>query len=57
MTLDVPLEYQDDDFSCTPVCMKMVLEYIKDKFSSGFPNLDVARISEVLKTSADIGGT
>ena len=57
MPLDVPLEYQDDDFSCTPVCMKMVLEYIKDKFSSGFPNLDVARISEVLKTSADIGGT
>ncbi len=57
MPLNVPIEYQDDDFSCTPVCMKMVLEYVKDKFSSGFPNLDVTRISELLKTSADIGGT
>jgi ABC-type bacteriocin/lantibiotic exporter with double-glycine peptidase domain len=57
MPLDVPIEYQDDDFSCTPVCMKMVLEYIKAKFVSGFPKLDLERISEVLKTSADIGGT
>jgi ABC-type bacteriocin/lantibiotic exporter with double-glycine peptidase domain len=57
MPLDVPIEYQDDDFSCTPVCMKMVLEYIKERFSSGFPKLDIAKISEVIKTSADIGGT
>jgi predicted double-glycine peptidase len=57
MSLDVPLEYQDNDFSCTPVCMKMVLEYVKGKFVSGFPELDIAAISEVLKTSADLGGT
>lgn len=55
--LDVPLEHQDDDFSCTPTCMKMVLEYVKNKFSGGFPNLDIAKISEILKTSADLGGT
>jgi ABC-type bacteriocin/lantibiotic exporter with double-glycine peptidase domain len=55
--LDVPLEHQDDDFSCTPVCMKMVLEYVKSRFSDGFPNLDIAKISETLKASADLGGT
>jgi len=57
MPLDVPIEYQEDDFSCTPVCMKMVLEYVKERFVSGFPNLDIAKISEIVKTSADIGGT
>lgn len=55
--MDVPLEYQDDDSSCTPVCMKMVLEYVKKRFSEGFPNLDIAKISETLETSADLGGT
>ena len=57
MQLDVPLEYQDDDISCTPVCILMVLEFIKDRFVSGFPNLDLATISETVRTSADIGGT
>jgi predicted double-glycine peptidase len=37
--------------------MKMVLEYVKNKFSEGFPNLDIAEISEILKTSADLSGT
>lgn len=55
--MDVPLEHQDDDFSCTPICMKMVLEYIRNRFTEGFPNLDPQKISEILKTSADIGGT
>jgi hypothetical protein len=57
MPLDVKIEYQDDDFSCTPVCMKMVLEFIRSRFTSGFPDLDIGTISEILKTSADIGGT
>lgn len=55
--MDVPIEYQDDDFSCTPVCMLMVLKYIKDKFTSGFPDLALATISKAIKTSADEGGT
>jgi hypothetical protein len=55
MPLDVPVEYQENDFSCTPVCILMVAKFIKDKFSQGFPNLDVAIISEAVKT--DTGGT
>ena len=35
----------------------MVLEYVKNRFSEGFSNLDISKISVVLKTSADIGGT
>lgn len=35
----------------------MVLEYVKNRFSEGFPNLDISKISVVLKTSTDIGGT
>ena len=57
MQLDVPLEYQEDDYSCTPVCILMVLKFIKEKFKSGFPNLDLSTISEALKTSVDEGGT
>lgn len=59
--LNVPLEKQEDDYSCTPVCMKMVLEYIKDNFSSGLPDLDSTLIGETIKTKKgtglDDGGT
>jgi ABC-type bacteriocin/lantibiotic exporter with double-glycine peptidase domain len=57
MQMDVPVEYQDDDFSCTPVCILMILKYIKDRFTSGFPDLSLSAISEAVKTSADLGGT
>lgn len=57
MQMDVPIEYQNDDFSCTPVCILMVLMYIKNQFSSGFPDLGLTAISEAVKASADIGGT
>ena len=57
--LDVPLEKQEEDYTCTPVCMKMVLEYIRDKFSEGLPDLDSSIIAKTIKTkaSADEGGT
>src|SRR5208337_2771525 len=55
--MDVPVEYQEDDFSCTPVCISMVLKFIKDRFVSGFPDLTVDEISKTIKTSADEGGT
>jgi ABC-type bacteriocin/lantibiotic exporter with double-glycine peptidase domain len=57
MQMHVPIEYQDDDFSCTPVCMLMVLKHIKNRFTSGFPDLTLPTISKAIKTSADEGGT
>jgi len=57
LQMDVPVEYQDDDFSCTPVCILMILKYIKGRFTSGFPDLSLSEISEAIKTSADLGGT
>jgi hypothetical protein len=57
MQMDVPIEYQDDDYSCTPVCIHMVLVSIKDRFSAGFPDLSLSEISKAIKTSADEGGT
>ncbi|MGF3573532.1 MAG: cysteine peptidase family C39 domain-containing protein [Candidatus Bathyarchaeia archaeon] len=51
MNLDVPMEYQEDDFSCVPVCIKMVLEYVRKHYSSGFiPNLNIKEISEAIET-------
>lgn len=52
--LDVPLILQEDDFSCTPVCIKMILEYIRKKFPD-VPELDLPTITKSLKT--DEGGT
>ena len=57
MQLDVPLIEQEDDFSCTPLCILMVLKFIIDRFRSGFPDLDLEKISESIKTSTDKGGT
>jgi hypothetical protein len=55
MPLDVPMDFQEDDFSCTPVCVLMVCRFIKPRFSQGFPILDLPIVSETLKTNA--GGT
>ncbi len=51
LNLDVPLEYQEDDFSCTPVCIKMVLDYVRKQNPEDYiPNLSVEEISETMGT-------
>jgi ABC-type bacteriocin/lantibiotic exporter with double-glycine peptidase domain len=56
-SLDVPLIFQEDDHSCTPVCMKMVLEFVRRKFTQGIPDLDVPEVADAVRASADDGGT
>jgi len=49
--LDVPLEYQEDDFSCTPVCIKMVLELVRKQNPNGYiPNINIEEISKTMGT-------
>ena len=49
--LDVPLEFQENDFSCTPVCIKMVLEFVRRQNPTGYvPNLSVEEISKNVGT-------
>jgi hypothetical protein len=49
--LDVPVVYQEDDFSCVPVCIKMVLEFLRVQNRGGYiPNMDVREIAETVAT-------
>lgn len=49
--LDVPLEYQQDDFSCVPACIKMILEFIRVSNVGGhIPNLTLEEISRTIGT-------
>lgn len=54
--LDVPVVYQEDDFSCVPVCIKMMLEFIRTQNTDGYVlNMDVREIAETIGT--DVLGT
>ena len=49
--LDVSLEYQENDFSCTPVCIKMVLEFVRKENPTGYiPGMNVEEISKTVGT-------
>jgi len=49
--IDVPVELQDDDFSCVPVCIKMVLEYIKQRNpDSNLPLKSLQELSSAMGT-------
>jgi len=49
--LNVPLEYQEDDFSCVPVCIKMILEFVRQQNTTGYvPNMNIEEISQAIGT-------
>lgn len=44
--LDVPLVLQEDDFSCVPACIMMVLEFVRSNNVGGYvPNMDLKQVS------------
>lgn len=49
--LAVPLVKQENDYSCVPACLKMILEYVLQTNSGSYqPNLSVDKICEIVKT-------
>jgi len=49
--LDVPLIYQEKDFTCVPVCIKMVLDSIRAQNTNGYiPTMNVEEISMTIGT-------
>jgi hypothetical protein len=43
--IDVPIEFQEDDFTCVPVCIKMILEHIRQINPGGF--IPVSTLKEI----------
>jgi hypothetical protein len=49
--LDVSMEYQSNDFSCVPISIKMVLEFVRKENPKGyFPNMSIDEISKAILT-------
>lgn len=49
--LDIPLVYQEDDFSCVPSCIKMILGFISEQNPKGFiPEISIEEISKAIGT-------
>ncbi|MGD0496207.1 MAG: C39 family peptidase [Candidatus Bathyarchaeia archaeon] len=49
--LEVPVVYQEDDFSCVPACIKMVLEFVRTQNPGAYvPNVETREIGETIGT-------
>lgn len=52
--LEVPSICQEDDYSCVPFCIMMVLEFIRIQNTSGYiPNMTIEQISRAIGTAID----
>lgn len=49
--LDIPLFFQENDFSCVPLCIKMVLGFISEQNPEGYiPEIGIEEISKSVGT-------
>ena len=48
--LDVERFGQAQPFQCVPVCVKMVLEYLRNNHGEKIPRLSVSKISRIVRT-------
>lgn len=44
---------QQDDYSCVPICLKMVLDYVPGEFGIELPNLSLDEIRRAIDTRSD----
>lgn len=51
--LDVPLFGQPMPYQCVPTCIKMVLEYVREKHGKKIPRLSIKMIARVVKTKIE----
>jgi len=48
--LDVPVIPQEDDYTCTPACIKMLLEFVRNTHSGYVPDMNVDEIAKIIGT-------
>jgi len=49
--MSVPMEFQENDFSCVPVCIRMILEFVRQQNVDGFiPDMSIEEISAAIGT-------
>lgn len=49
--LDIPLAFQENDFSCVPICIKMILDFISENNPEGYiPKMNIDEISKTIGT-------
>jgi hypothetical protein len=51
--LEVPLWNQPTDNYCVPTCIKMILEYLRQRYPNGIPQLSISRIAHIVNTQWD----
>lgn len=48
--LDVERFGQAQPYQCVPVCIKMILEYLRKNHGDGIPRVSISKISRIVKT-------
>jgi len=55
--LNVPLFRQPHPDYCVPTCLKMILEYLRERYGNKVPRLSISTIAETIETLVGGGGT
>jgi len=55
--LDIPLFHQPHPDYCVPACIKMVLDYLRQRYGNKIPRLSISAIAETVLAQTEGGGT
>jgi hypothetical protein len=48
----VPLFTQPNEYTCFPTCFKMLIDFLRERFSD-IPNLSIQEIADIVRTDGD----
>ena len=51
--LNVPLWGQPTRNYCVPTCLKMILEFLRQKYGDAIPKLSISQIARIVNTQWD----